>query len=94
MITVPTVVVVPTRRTPLPNWVIDRRRGLGENIARYRRQAGLSQDQLADRIGKERRSVQRYERGERDPSFSDLVLIADGLDVSLADLVQEAPAGG
>lgn len=84
---------MPTRRTPLPDWVIDQRRELGENIARYRKEAGLSQDQLADRIGKERRSVQRYERGERDPSFSDLVLIASGLDVSIATLVEKPPAG-
>jgi len=85
--------LVPTRRTPLPGWVIDKRRALGENIARYRRGAGLSQDQLAERIGKERRSVQRYERGERDPSFSDLVLIADNLDVTIAALVEMPPAG-
>ncbi|MGW8357416.1 helix-turn-helix domain-containing protein [Streptomyces wedmorensis] len=84
---------MPTRRAPLPDWVIDQRRELGENIARYRKAAGLSQDQLADRIGKERRSVQRYERGERDPSFSDLVLIADNLDVSIAALVEMPPAG-
>jgi len=86
-------VLVPTRRTPLPSWVIDQRRALGENIIRLRRGAGLSQDQLADRIGKERRSVQRYERGERDPSFSDLVLIAHGLNVPLAELVGGLPAG-
>lgn len=84
---------MPTRRSPLPDWVIAQRRGLGENIARYRKEAGLSQDQLADLIGKERRSVQRYERGERDPTFSDLVLIANELKVSLAELAGEAPAG-
>ena len=85
--------LVPTRRTPLPSWVIDQRRALGENIIRLRRGAGLSQDQLADLIGKERRSVQRYERGERDPTYSDLVLIASELKVSVAALVGEAPAG-
>jgi transcriptional regulator with XRE-family HTH domain len=36
----------------------------------------------------ERRSIQRYERGERDPRFSDLVRIADALGVELADLVR------
>ena len=84
---------MPTRRTPLPDWVIAKRVTLGENIARYRKDAGLSQDQLADQIGKERRSVQRYERGERDPTFSDLVLIANELKISLAELAGEAPAG-
>lgn len=84
---------MPTRRTPLPAWVIDQRRQLGENIARYRKAAGLSQDQLADKIGMERRSIQRYERGERDPTYSHLVLIADVLGVDVVDLVKEAPAG-
>ncbi len=36
----------------------------------------------------ERRSVQRYERGERDPRFTDLVLIADALGVTVAELVR------
>ncbi|MHA4774775.1 helix-turn-helix domain-containing protein [Streptomyces sp. MSC1_001] len=93
MITVHNVGTVPTRRFPLPLWVIDQRRGLGDNIVRFRRGAGLSQDQLAERIGKERRSIQRYERAERDPSFSDLVLIANALGVTVADLVEEPPAG-
>lgn len=42
----------------------------------------------------ERRSIQRYERGERDPTYSHLLLIAHVLGVKLADLVNEAPAGG
>lgn len=36
----------------------------------------------------ERRSIQRYERGERDPRYTDLLLIADALGVTAADLVQ------
>lgn len=86
--------VVPTRRTPLPDWVLTQRRKLGENIACHRKTAGLSQDQLADKIGMERRSIQRYERGERDPTYSHLVLIAEALGVSMSELVSEAPAGG
>ncbi|WP_432124083.1 helix-turn-helix domain-containing protein [Streptomyces sp. C10-9-1] len=80
---------VPSRLTPLPEWVIDRRKALGQRIAEYRRAAGLSQDQLASRVGVERRSIQRYEHGERDIKFTDLVLIADALGVPLADLVRE-----
>ncbi|WP_246094871.1 helix-turn-helix domain-containing protein [Streptomyces roseicoloratus] len=57
-------------------------------LAEARRAAGLSQDQVADRIGMERRSIQRYERGERDPRFTDLVRIADALGVPLSELVR------
>lgn len=84
---------MPTRRTPLPDWVIDQRQELGENIARYRTKAGLSQDQLADRIGMERRSIQRYERGECDPTYSYLVLIADAIGVTVVEIISGPPAG-
>ncbi len=79
---------MPSRRTPLPAEALESRRALGQRIAAYRQAAGLSQDQLADRIGMERRSIQRYEAGERDPRFTDLFLIANALDVPLADLVR------
>ena len=36
----------------------------------------------------DRRSIQRYEAGRRDPRYADLLLIADALNVPLADLVQ------
>ncbi|MFB6512132.1 helix-turn-helix domain-containing protein [Streptomyces virginiae] len=80
---------MPARRSPLPPWVIARRQLLGERIAASRREQQLSQDQLADRIGLERRSIQRYERGERDPRYTDLLLIADALSVSVEALVQQ-----
>jgi hypothetical protein len=35
-----------------------------------------------------RRSIQRYEAGDRDPRFTDLWLIAKALHVPLADLVR------
>lgn len=81
--------VVPLRRTPLPEWAITRRRELGERLVATRRAAGLSQDQLADRVGVERRTIQRYESGERDPRYTDLLLIANALGAPLADLVRE-----
>ncbi|MGO4630476.1 helix-turn-helix domain-containing protein [Streptomyces sp. 2RAF24] len=79
---------MPARRTPLPESVLSRRRELGKRIAAGRRKAGLSQDQLAERIGMERRSVQRYESGDRDPRFTDLVLISEAIGVPLPDLVR------
>ncbi|MGW4028269.1 helix-turn-helix domain-containing protein [Streptomyces sp. NPDC004838] len=78
-----------SRRTPLPDWAIAARTRLGHRIATHRRAAGLSQDQLADRTGMERRSIQRYEAGSRDPRYTDLLLIARALDVPLAQLVAD-----
>jgi transcriptional regulator with XRE-family HTH domain len=69
--------------------VLERRRALGRRIADLRRAAGLSQDQLADAIGMERRSIQRYEAAARDPRFSDLVRIADAMGVTVEALVCE-----
>ncbi|MEU0667204.1 helix-turn-helix transcriptional regulator [Streptomyces lavendulocolor] len=84
---------MPTRRTTPPDWVITRRRELGERIADCRRAAGLSQDQLADHVGVERRSIQRYERGERDVGFAVLLLIAERTGCEVADLVRGIKAG-
>ncbi|MFJ3282430.1 helix-turn-helix domain-containing protein [Streptomyces halstedii] len=80
---------MPSRRTPLPDWVHAERRALGHRIAVRRQELGLSQDQLADRIGMERRSVQRYEGGRRDPGYGELLLIARALEIPLRHLVAE-----
>ncbi|WP_126931532.1 helix-turn-helix transcriptional regulator [Streptomyces sp. NP10] len=85
---------MPLRRTAPPPWAIDRRRLLGQRIAQHRRKAGLSQEQLADRIGVERRTIQRYEAGSRDPRFTDLLLIAAALEGNVEDLVCEVDPPG
>jgi len=51
-----------------------------------RRKAELSQEELAHLAGMERRSIQRYENAQRDPTFSDLLLIAHALRVHVTDL--------
>ncbi|WP_327329825.1 helix-turn-helix domain-containing protein [Streptomyces sp. NBC_01201] len=79
---------MPLRRTPLPEWAVARRRDLGQRLATARRNAGLSQEQLGNLVGVERRTIQRYESGERDPRFTDLLLIADALGIDLAYLVR------
>lgn len=78
---------VPSRRTPYPDWIRERRAALGTQIATHRIGAGMSQDDLADASGMERRSIQRYESGERDPRYADLLMIADALDVHVRDLL-------
>lgn len=79
---------MPLRRTPLPEWATTRRRELGQRLGAARRAAGLSQEQLGDLVGMERRTIQRYESGGRDPRFTDLLLLADALGVDIVDLVR------
>ncbi|MCX4994244.1 helix-turn-helix domain-containing protein [Streptomyces longwoodensis] len=72
---------------PLPDWVLTRRRQIGERIRTARRAAGLSQLALAERIGRDHRTVHRWEYATADPSTTDLLLLADALGVPLSELV-------
>lgn len=78
---------VPARRNPRPAWVIARQLALGHRIAYHRQQAGLSQEELGNLAGIDRRSIQRYESGRRDPRYSDLLLIAHALRMHVTDLL-------
>jgi transcriptional regulator with XRE-family HTH domain len=82
-----TVCRVPARRNVRPDWIRQRQRQLGNRIADLRRAAELSQEQLADRMGVERRTVQRYENAVTDPRYADLLLIAQALRVHVTDLL-------
>lgn len=78
---------VPSRRNPRPDWVIARQVALGHRIAQLRQRAELSQEELGNLAGMERRSIQRYESGRRDPRYTDLLLIAHALRVHVTDLL-------
>ena len=77
---------MPARRNDRPDWVRAKQVALGKRIADLRRGAELSQDQLADLIGVERRTVQRWENAVTDPRYADLLLIAHALRVHVTDL--------
>ena len=79
---------VSSRLNPYPDWILARRLQLAHRIAALRIQAGLSQDQLAVRMGVGRSTVQRYEAALRDPRYPDLLLLAYALDVPLAELTR------
>jgi transcriptional regulator with XRE-family HTH domain len=51
--------------------------------------AGLTQEQLAERAGVKRDAVARWERGNREPSWSNVVALADALAVSTEAFRQE-----
>jgi transcriptional regulator with XRE-family HTH domain len=72
----------------MPDWVPTRRREIGERIRTTRRAAGLSQLQLGERIGRDHKTVHRWETAQRAPSLTDLLLLADSLGIDLADLVR------
>ncbi|WP_309029341.1 helix-turn-helix domain-containing protein [Streptomyces alfalfae] len=83
----PLVCRVPTRRTPRPDWVLARRVALGHRLAQLRQAAELSQEELGNLAGLERRTIQRFEAGARDPRYSDLLLLAHALRVHVTDLL-------
>ena len=59
---------------------------IGERIKAARRAANLSQTELAKRLDKTMRTIQKYESGEIEPSIA-MNAIAKVLDVSPADLI-------
>lgn len=77
---------MPLRRNPYPDWVLEQRDRLRHRIAARRIEKGYSQDQLAELVGVDRRTIQRIERGERDVRYLDLLLIAHALDTTAAEL--------
>lgn len=67
---------------------------LGDSLKKARKQAGFTQEQLAERVGVSRGAKARYEAGEIEPSLKTLVLLADTLRVSTDDLLgRERPSG-
>lgn len=73
-----------------PDWSVLRRRAVGERIRTVRLHRELTQEQLANAVGIDRRSIHRYETARRDPALSMLVRIADALNVPLWLLVSDS----
>ena len=59
---------------------------VGTTIMSKRKHKGLSQAELAERLGIEQHSLSRLERGIFSPKLSRLQSIADALDCSVAEL--------
>jgi transcriptional regulator with XRE-family HTH domain len=75
-------------RHPPPDWVLTRRRTIGIQIRVARKTASLTQQQLAERIDRDVKSISRWENGHRPPDLNELLLLADAIGVPLADLVR------
>jgi transcriptional regulator with XRE-family HTH domain len=63
----------------------------GAALARVRREKGLTQAELATRVGVARSSVVQLERGKQRVQLHTLVDLAGALGVTSADLLPDAP---
>jgi transcriptional regulator with XRE-family HTH domain len=63
---------------------------VGEAIRAARAETGLSQEALAAEAGLDRTYVSGIERGERNPSLTNLLKLADALGVPLSELIRRA----
>ncbi len=59
---------------------------LGLIVKKLREEKGLSQTELAYKIGKDQPSINRLEKG--NPSIIYLIQICDGLEISIEELVK------
>ena len=68
---------------------MDMRKLVGRNAARLREEAGLTQEQLAERCGLSQQYLSGLESGRRNPTVVTLYEIAAALGVSHVELVRE-----
>ena len=73
---------------PPPDWVLIRRRAIGERIRAARLHGNLTQEKLAELAGMDRQAINRIEQGHASALLDNLIRIADALDTPLADLVR------
>ena len=70
----------------------DVRRILGSNVRRLRKAAGLSQAELANRMGVDRAYVSGLELGQRNPTIVTLWHLGQALDTDLGNFFFQPPA--
>ena len=64
---------------------------LGQRIRHFRSAAGLTLDQLGERVGVAGSQLSLMENGRREPRITLLTAVAEALGVALADLLEETP---
>ena len=80
---------VPSR----PDRVQERRLTFGDAVRERRLAAGLTQEQLAERAGVDRKSISRMETGAYSPSLDRVWRVADALQITLSDFFGEPTSG-
>lgn len=64
---------------------------VGAEVRRLRKARRLTQATLGQAVGINPNLLGRIERGEQNPTLLTLARIADGLDVTIGELVQSCP---
>ena len=59
---------------------------IGKKLKELRKSAGLTQEQLASKLGLSRVNYTRYEVGAVRPDYETIILLADFYDISLDEL--------
>jgi transcriptional regulator with XRE-family HTH domain len=70
------------------------KQGLGEALWRHRSRAGLTQKQLADRIGRNQVWISRVERGTRQPTAEETRLLVTALSLNAAETAEVIKLAG
>lgn len=64
-----------------------------KKLAELRRQSGLSQENLAEKVGVSRQAISKWERGEASPDTDNLYALSRIYSVTIDDLLGEKTAG-
>lgn len=63
-------------------------RDFGHHLARLRREMGSTQEEVAERSGLHANYIGDLERGQRNPTLMTLLVLAEALDTSLSELLE------
>lgn len=62
---------------------------LGQNIAKLRKNMGMTQEQLAEKCDVSRQAVTKWESGESEPAIAKLVKLSEIFNVSIDEIVKD-----
>jgi putative transcriptional regulator len=86
--------MIPVAVTNVDSVTMARRLRFGDNVRRYRHAHGMSQEQLADKAGMDRKTVNRIEQGVHSVRLDNVWLLSEALEVDVRDLFAEPQGPG
>ena len=64
---------------------------VASNLVKYRKEANLTQSQLAEKINYTDKAISKWERGESSPDTDNLIALASLYNITLDDLLNKDP---